>query len=210
MKQQNLELIYVWDAYCGWCHGFSNTLKEFHENHPELPLTVLSGGLFFRQPIGNFPHIPEANQRIHQLTGAEFGPDYQYLLEDGTFIMDSEAAAIGFAALRSLAPENVYHFASAMQQAFYHNGKSLSDPETYREIAAANGLDPEAIVTLMADKAFNKEALTDFAKVKQLGVSSYPTLLLKKGDELISFGGAAMTAEKLEARYAAFLHELRA
>lgn len=210
MKQKNLELIYVWDAYCGWCHGFSNTLKEFHENHPELPLTVLSGGLFFRQPIGNFPHIPEANQRIHQLTGAEFGPNYQSLLEDGTFIMDSEAAAIGFAALRSLAPERAYRFASTMQQVFYHDGKSLSDPEIYREIAAANGLDPESAIVLMRDEAFKKEALTDFAKVQQMGVRGYPTLLLKKNDEVIAFGGAAMTAEKLEARYAASLLELRA
>lgn len=201
MEQKNLELVYVWDAYCGWCHGFSNSLKEFHENHPELPLKVLSGGLFFNQPIGNFSHIPEANQRIHQLTGAEFGPDYQSLLKDGTFIMDSKAAAIGFAALRSLAPERAYYFASAMQQKFYHDGKSLSDPETYREIAAANGLDPEAVVALMADEAFKEEALSDFTKVRELGVSGYPTLLLKKGDELIAFGGAAMTAEKLEARF---------
>ncbi|MFC4713561.1 DsbA family protein [Planococcus dechangensis] len=204
MKQQNLELIYVWDAYCGWCHGFSNSLKEFHENHPELPLSVLSGGLFFSQPIGNFPHIPEANQRIHQLTGAEFGPAYQSLLEDGTFVMDSQKAAIGFAALRSLAPDSTYYFASAMQQAFYHDGKSLSDPETYREIAAANGLDPEAVVAQMVDEAFKKEALSDFAKVRQLGVNGYPTLLLKKGKELIAFGGAAMNAEKLEARFESF------
>lgn len=204
MKQQNLELIYVWDAYCGWCHGFSNSLKEFHENHPELPLTVLSGGLFFNQPIGNFPHIPEANQRIHQLTGAEFGTDYQSLLKNGTFIMDSEAAAIGFAALRSFAPERAYYFASAMQQAFYHNGKSLSDLTTYRAIAAANDLDPEAVTTKMLDETFKNEALADFEKVRQLGVHGYPTLLLKNGEKLISFGGAAMNAEKLEVRFKSY------
>lgn len=202
MKQNNLTLIYIWDAYCGWCHGFSKSLKAFHENHPELPLKVISGGLFSNQPIGNFPHIPEANQRIHQLTGAEFGSGYKSLLKEGTFLVDSEAAAIGLAALRSFAPERAYYLASAMQQAFYHKGKSLSDPETYREIASANGLDPEAVVTQMENRTFQEEALLDFTKSRQLGVTSYPTLLLQKDDEVVSFGGAALTAEKLEARLA--------
>ncbi|MER2175713.1 MAG: DsbA family protein [Carnobacterium sp.] len=200
--EKNLELIYVWDAYCGWCHGFSKSLKEFHENHPELPLKIVSGGLFSKQPIGNFPHIPEANKRIHKLLGAKFGPAYQSLLEEGTAIIDSEDAAIGFAALRSFAPDRAYYFAAAMQQAFYHDGKSLSDLETYREIAIANGLDPEAVVTKIEDKDCKEEALNDFRKARQLGVTSYPTLLLKKGDELISFGGSDMTPEKLEARLA--------
>lgn len=207
METKNLELVYIWDAYCGWCHGFSNSLKEFHENHPELPLTVLSGGLFFNQPIGNFPHIPEANKRIHQLTGAVFGPAYQSLLEDGKFVMDSEIAAIGFAALRSLAPERAYYLASAMQQAFYHDGKSLSAIETFQEIAIAYGLDPKSVVVRMTDERFKEAALSDFTKVRQIGVHGYPTLLLKKGNELIAFGGAAMTAEKLEERFLRMIKE---
>lgn len=210
MEQKNPRLIYVWDAYCGWCHGFSNSLKEFHENHPALPLTVLSGGLFFNQAIGNFPHIPEANQRIHQLTGAEFGPKYQSLLAEGTFVMDSESAAIGFSALRSLAPNHAYYLASSMQKAFYINGKSLSDLDTYREIAIANGLDPEAVVARMTDENFKKESLSDFEEVRQLGVSGYPTLLLAYGSEVIAFGSAAMTAQKLEDRFAEALSKLKA
>jgi putative protein-disulfide isomerase len=39
-------LIYVWDAYCGWCYGFSKSLRAFYKNHPDIPLEVISGGLF--------------------------------------------------------------------------------------------------------------------------------------------------------------------
>jgi putative protein-disulfide isomerase len=81
MNNKDLALVYVWDAYCGWRYGFSKGLRTFHENHPELPLTVLSGGLFTgerKKPIGDFPHIPEANKRINQLTGASF-PSDRYL-----------------------------------------------------------------------------------------------------------------------------------
>lgn len=203
MNNKELALIYVWDAYCGWCYGFSKSLRAFHENHPELPLTVLSGGLFMGErklPIGAYTHIPEANMRINQLTGAEFGDSYQSLLKEGNFILDSEAAAIGFSALRSFAPERSLNLASSMQRAFYYEGKSLSDPATYQEIAIAHGLDPEAVMARFRDTATTKDAQADFMKVQQLGVHSYPTLLLQKGNEYIELGGGVMTPEKLEAR----------
>ncbi|MCM2532308.1 DsbA family protein [Neobacillus pocheonensis] len=203
MNNKELALIYVWDAYCGWCYGFSKSLQAFHENHPELPLTVLSGGLFVghkKLPIASFSHIPEGNKRISQLTGAEFGTPYQTLLEEGTFVMDSEAAAKGFSALRFLAPERAYYLASSMQRAFYYEGKSLSDPATYREIATANNLDPEAVLARFEEIISTEDAHTDFAKVQLLGVQSYPTLLLQKGDEFIGLGGGVMTVEKIEAR----------
>lgn len=203
MNQKELTLIYVWDAYCGWCYGFSKSLQAFHENHPELPLTVLSGGLFVghkKLPIASFSHIPDANKRISRLTGAEFGTSYQTLMEEGTFVMDSEAAAKGFSALRFFAPERAYYLASSMQRAFYYEGKSLSDPATYRDIAIANNLDPEKVSARFEDVASTKDAHADIAKVQQLGIQSYPTLLLQKGDELIALGGGVMTAEKIEAR----------
>ncbi|AZV44870.1 DSBA-like thioredoxin domain protein [Peribacillus asahii] len=114
--------------------------------------------------------------------------------------MDSEAAAKGFSALRYFAPERAYYLASSMQHAFYYEGKSLSDPATYREIAIANNLEPEAVLARYDDIVSTEEAHADFAKVQQLGVQSYPTLLLQKGDEFIALGGGVMTAEKIEAR----------
>ncbi len=208
MNNKELALIYVWDAYCGWCYGFSKSLKAFHENHPELPVTVLSGGLFVgerKQPISAYTHIPEANMRISQLTGAEFGDSYQSLLKEGTFVLDSETAAIGFSALRFFAPEHSLVLASSMQRAFYYEGKSLSDPATYREIAIANNLDPDAVLARLEDVETIKDANTDFLKVQQLGIQSYPTLLLQKGNELIALGGGVMTAEKIEARLESIL-----
>ncbi|AYV71846.1 DsbA family protein [Bacillus sp. PK3-056] len=203
MNNKELALIYVWDAYCGWCYGFSKSLRVFHENHPELPLAVLSGGLFMghkKLPMAFFSHIPEANKRISQLTGADFGTPYQTLLEEGTFVLDSEAAAKGFSALRFFAPERSYYLASSMQRAFYYEGKILSDPATYREIAIANNIDPEAVLARFGDVASTQDAHADFMKVKQLGIQSYPTLLLQKGEEFIELGGGVMTAEKIEAR----------
>lgn len=129
MNEKELRLIYVWDAYCGWCYGFSKAFGEFHNNHPELPVTVLSGGLFVGEkklPIAHFSHIPDANKRIAQLTGVQFGEAYQQLLDEGSL---------------------------------------------------------------------------------EMGVNSYPTLILQKGDRLIKIGGGAMSAEKLEENLQNILEE---
>jgi len=211
-NKEQLTLIYAWDAYCGWCYAFSESLRAFHENHLEIPIKVLSGGLFVgdrKQPIGAFPHIPGANSRISQLTGAEFGAAYQKLLKKRTFVMDSDAAAKGYAALRFFAPERAYPLASSMQRAFYYEGKSLSDPATYREIAQSHHLDPEAVLNRFNDAASTKDAYADFTKVQQMGVQSYPTLLLQSGENFINFGGGVMTTEQLEARLDKLIYELQ-
>ncbi len=112
--------------------------------------------------------------------------------------MDFEAAAKGFSALRFFLPERAYYLAAAMQYAFYYEGKSLSDPITYREISIANNLDPEKVLERFEDETSTKDAYADFEKVQRLGVQSYPTLILQKGNEFIQIGGGAMTAEKIE------------
>lgn len=203
MDKKQDTLIYVWDAYCGWCYGFSKSINTFYKKHPELSLTVLSGGLFVdnkKLPIKSFPHIPQANKRISELTGAEFGSSYESLLSEGNFVLDSEAAAIGFSTLRSLAPELSLEFTSAIQRAFYYDGKSLSDPETYGEIATAYNLNPELAVEQFEKEETIKDVYNDFRKVQELGINSYPTLLLKRGVNYIPIGGGAMTADKIEAR----------
>ena len=135
-----MKLLYVFDAYCGWSHGFSGTLHEVASRHPELPLEVVSGGLFVgsrRVPIREFGYVQGANAKIAELTGAEFGDAYERLIADGSFVMDSEAAARGVAALRQAAPVRAAELAIALQQAFYADGLSLSDPETYRKAQLA-------------------------------------------------------------------------
>lgn len=93
-----MKLYYIWDAYCGWCHGFGRVLVTFVNQHPELELVVLSGGLFDAgRRIGDYPHILSANQQINQIYGVIFGPAYQELLAQGDLVMNSLHAAAGFA-----------------------------------------------------------------------------------------------------------------
>ena len=196
-----MKLVYVFDAYCGWSYGFAPTLTELVRRRPDLDVEVVSGGLFTgsrRVPVREFGYVEGANAKISELTGADFGPGYAALIADGSFVMDSEAAARGVAALRQAAPERIVELTEAVQHAFYVDGRSLSEPETYRRLGEAAGLDPGAITTSFATGAV--AAQSDFARAAELGVHSYPTLLAMEGDSVTALAVGHATVDEIEAR----------
>jgi putative protein-disulfide isomerase len=194
-----VKLVYVFDAYCGWSHAFSGTLEEVIAKHPDLPVEVVSGGLFTGQrrvPIREFGFIKGANAQITERTGARFGEAFDALLADGSFVMDSEAAARGLIALRQFAPERVAELAIAVQRAFFHDGLSLNDAKTYRKIADDFGLDSDEVVS--AFKSADPD--TDFAVAARLGVSSFPTLIAVRGNDAFVLARGHASAEQIEQR----------
>ena len=50
-------IIYCYDAWCGWCYGFSPVIKALHEKYKnQFDFEPLSGGMIpveSTQPIGN-------------------------------------------------------------------------------------------------------------------------------------------------------------
>lgn len=180
-----MQLVYVFDAYCGWSHGFSSTVREVLARHPELESTVISGGLFTgsrRVPIREFGYVHGANAKVAELTGAEFGKGYERLIADGSFVMDSEAAARGIAALRQVAPDRIVELATELQRAFYVHGQSLSEASTYRIVAQHAGLDADAVVAAFESPDSAAAGQEDFRRAAELGVTAFPTLIAFDGD----------------------------
>ncbi|MFH9005412.1 DsbA family protein [Streptomyces afghaniensis] len=201
-----MKLVYVFDAYCGWSHGFSGTLREVVSRHPALPVEVVSGGLFTgsrRVPIREFGYVQGANARIAELTGAEFGEGYERLIADGSFVMDSEAAARGVVALRRAAPDRAAELAGALQRAFYVDGLSLSDPATYRKVAEEAGQDADAVVAAFDAPEARDAAADDFRRSAGLGVTGFPTLLAVDGDRVTALAQGHATAAEIDRRLAA-------
>jgi putative protein-disulfide isomerase len=206
-----MKLVYAFDAYCGWSYGFAPTLAEFVRRHPELDVEVVSGGLFTgprRVPIREFGYVQGANGKISELTGVTFGSAYDRLIADGSFVMDSEAAARGVVALRQAAPDRTVELAAALQRAFYLDGLSLSDPATYRTVAQAAGLDPDNVLDRFAAPASAAAATGDFARAAGLGVHSFPTLLAVEDNRptvlAVGHAGVDEIDRRLDALTAAF------
>ncbi|MET9793493.1 DsbA family protein [Streptomyces canus] len=200
-----MKLVYVFDAYCGWSHGFTATLREITRRHPDLPVEVVSGGLFTggrRVPIREFGYVQGANAHIAEQTGATFGQAYERLIADGSFVMDSEAAARGVAAVRQVAPDRAAELATALQHAFYVDGLSLSEAATYRTVAQAAGLDADAVVAAFEEPEAQTAARADFRRAAQLGVSAFPTLLALDGEHVVPLALGHATADEVDRRLA--------
>ncbi|WP_406129903.1 DsbA family protein [Streptomyces canus] len=198
-----MKLVYVFDAYCGWSHGFTATLREITTRHPDLPVEVVSGGLFTggrRVPIREFGYVQEANAQIAEQTGALFGEAYERLIADGSFVMDSEAAARGVAAVRQVAPHRAAELATALQHAFYVDGLSLSEAATYRTVAQTAGLDADAVVAAFEAPEAQTAAHADFRRAAQHGVSGFPTLLAVDGEHVVPLALGHATADEVDRR----------
>lgn len=198
-----MKLVYVFDAYCGWSHGFSSTLREVTDRHPELPVEVVSGGLFTglrRVPIREFGYVRGANAKIQELTGAQFGKSYERVIADGSFVMDSTAAARGVAAVRQVAPHRAAELAMAVQRAFYIDGLSLSVADTYRTVAAATGIDADAVVTAFESPDSQAAAEADFRRAADLGVTAFPTLLAVSDDQATVLAVGTAPADDIDQR----------
>ncbi|MDO4813562.1 MAG: thioredoxin [Gemella sp.] len=205
-----MKLIYIWDAYCGWCYGFDKVLNEFVEKHPEMEKEILSGGLFLGEralPISSYPHIKGANQQITDIYGAEFSEEYNSLFDRHDVIMDSENPAIALSLLKEfIEPARIFEFAYDMQKQFYLGGKSLGDVATYVELFEKYNIPAQVEEKLRVNWDNKKIAFVDFLKVNKLRVPGYPTLILEKDGKLYDLRQGASTVEQLEENFSKILN----
>ena len=74
-------VFYCYDAYCGWCYGFSPVMKKIAEEYKsQLEFEVLSGGMIIGEQVKHISkiasYIQSAYKRVEELTGIKFGEDF--------------------------------------------------------------------------------------------------------------------------------------
>ena len=84
-----MKIIYVYDALCGWCYGFSPVMEQFYrKQHDAVDFEVISGGMITGSrmgPIGEVaPYIRWAYKEVEEKTRVTFGEAFlKQVLEDG-------------------------------------------------------------------------------------------------------------------------------
>ncbi|RXK17497.1 DsbA family protein [Macrococcus sp. DPC7161] len=207
-----MKIIYIWDAYCGWCYGFNSVFKQFHDRHPELNIEVISGGLFIGEnskPIGTYGYFESGNQKIAAMFPVTFGEKNLQLIQEGTTVLDSDGPANAFAVMREQIPQAQWsELAFEIQQQYFVEGKSLSEVSTYTDLASKFQLDATLLVQQLT-KALKENTLsqTDYNQARAMGVTSYPTVISEVNGQYFDFRGQATTVEDLEQHYQILLKE---
>ena len=183
-------LFYCYDAYCGWCYGFSNVIKQIDAEYSQfLSIEVLSGGMVLPEKpvhIGvTASFIQNACKTVEEHTDVQFGEDYLWHInnpDESDWYPNSEKPAIALCILKEYYPEKQVAFAADLQYALHFEGRDLTDDEAYRHLAEKYGINEEAFYIKLASEEYKEKAHYEFQLCKQLQVTGFPCLLLQTGE----------------------------
>jgi putative protein-disulfide isomerase len=179
-------LIYCYDAYCGWCYGFSPVMNKLAIEYSQVfDIEVLSGGMILPESplaIGvTSGYIQKAYRSVEERTGVNFGEDYLWHIfnpDKSDWFPHSEKPAIAMCVFKDYYPEMQVRFASDLQYALHYEGRDLCDDEAYRHLISKYQLPEEEFYRRLRSADYKQRAYDDFALVKQLKVTGFPTVLL--------------------------------
>ncbi|HRE51803.1 MAG TPA: DsbA family protein [Flavitalea sp.] len=180
-------LVYCYDAYCGWCYGFSPVIKKIAEVYKEqVDIEVFSGGMILSPqpaPIGVMaPYIREAYKTVEERTGIEFGKDFLWHIfnpDKSDWFPDSLKPAIALCIFKEFYPCDQVSFAASLQYALNYEGRDLTDDEAYRRLLHQYRIPEEDFYDKLHSREYEQKAQYEFALVKQLKVTGFPTAFIQ-------------------------------
>lgn len=201
-----MKILYFWDAYCGWCYGFDKIFTKFYENHSDVEIEIISGGLFFgdnSKKIKEYGYFQEGNKKISEMYNVEFGEEYNKVLEEGEIVLNSVHPAIAMDVVKEFIPNSkLLNFAYDIQCKFFIEGKSLSEVQTYVELSDKYEIDSSDFALKLTIAFKNTNPIhSDFIKTLNLGIESYPTAVLEKEGEFYDLRGYATEPEDIEIHF---------
>lgn len=203
MDDPLLKLIYVGDPMCSWCWGFA---PEIEELSAEYPVEVVVGGLRpgpSAQPLGDrmAEFLREHWVEIADRTGQPF--DTEFLQRRDDWLYDTEPAAMAVVTMREMNEPATLDFFTTIQQAFYAQGRDVTNFEVLTELAANHSVDrTEFRDKLEADEA-KQAAWADFSRARNWGISGFPTLIGElTGNRLALLARGWTEAELIRSRVA--------
>lgn len=179
------EIIYIGDPMCSWCWGFAPTITEIKERYNDVaPLSLMMGGL---HAYDDFPMSDEYKasirhhwEDVNTATGAEF--DYAFFDREG-FVLDTEPACRAVITARKMEVANLLAFYESVSRSFYSENKDTTALETFKPLAVEAQLNVDEFSELFESDEIKQETVNDFRFAKSLGVTGFPTVLVKEDDK---------------------------
>lgn len=198
-----VKLLYVYDPLCGWCYGFGPVVEKVEKNfNAAVELEIISGGMVMGDrvaPIGNMSeYILESIPRLQRMTGIEFGQPYIELLKEGSYVTSSEKPSVALCVYKSFTADRAIEYGHAIQTSFYKEGKDLNQDMLYADLAKDFGIDHGTFLSRMQDSLYINQAHAAFKRAADLGITGFPTLLIKKDNAYTKLSEGYATYESIE------------
>jgi putative protein-disulfide isomerase len=178
-------LIYVGDPMCSSCFAFASEIKEVKKEFEGiLDFQIVLGGLrpFGKEPITTMrdyltPHF----DNLARMTGLPINSE---ILSDSSFILDTEPPSRAVVVVRKLAPKVELEFYDQVQRVFYLDNSNTNDVETYLGFVEDFGIEKDVFKNRFESNEVKELVKSDFQIAREMGVNSFPTLLLKSNGQI--------------------------
>jgi len=214
----NPTLIYCYDAYCGWCYGFSPVMKKIWEEYKDkFSFEVLSGGMISGEQVRPISfiasYIKSAYKKVEELTGIKFGEDFLWHInhpEDSDWHMNSEKPAIALCIFKEIYPDRQIEFATDLQYALNYEGRDLDDDEAYKHLLEKYSIQPEAFYQKLKSEEYKEQAHYEFEVCKHLQVDGFPQVFIQLEESKFYLLAKGYTSyEEVKARIDNVLAEIK-
>jgi putative protein-disulfide isomerase len=211
-------LIYCYDAYCGWCYGFSAVMKKLNAEYASsMEIEVLSGGMVLpEKPVhisATAGYIQQAYKTVEAYSGIEFGSDYLWHINNpdlSDWFPNSEKPAIAMCVFKEYYPDRQVEFAADLQIALHYEGRDLTDDAAYEHLLEKYSIQPEAFYSKLKSEEYKEKAHYEFALCKQLKATGFPYLLVQTSETKFHLVARGYTPfEDLKTRIDAVLKEIQ-
>ncbi len=202
------EILYIGDPLCSWCWGAAPALNQLKAHYETtIPFKILLGGLrpgntkLMDEKLKIF--LKEHWEEIQILTGQPFG--FQ-ILEREDFVYDTEPPARAVFTVRQLNPTVEFDFFKAVQHQFYVKGKDTNLLNTYLELCEDFFIESVDFKKLFESPETKQATAEEFEKARMLGVTGFPTVLVKMGQKYKAVARGYDTFEHIHERVEQWLN----
>lgn len=182
----NKELIYVGDPMCSWCYGFSLIKKQLVQQcKGRAEVRYIAGGLhtdwteYWNQEYRDFLH--DHWIEIGNRSGQPFKLD---ILSRKEFVYNTENSCRAVITARQLEGDMVsLDFFSTLQKAFYAENVDITDEQMLIDLAVNFGLSTKEFTPVFTAEETKVKTLQDYERARSIGVTGFPTVVLREGEE---------------------------
>ncbi|WP_294963285.1 DsbA family protein [Sulfurimonas sp.] len=179
-------LYYILDPMCSWCYAFAPSWKKLLQNLPShVEIEYIHGGLARHSDVPMPQEMQDMLQNtwkeIEQKVGTKFNYDFWSKCKPrrSTYLACQ-------ACVSARAQNKEYEMIQEIQKAYYQDALNPSDRDTL-ELAASNiNLDVEKFSHDLESKEIVNLFEEDLNKRRNLGIRSFPSLVLKSNNEYFS------------------------
>jgi putative protein-disulfide isomerase len=177
-------LYHVHDPMCSWCWGYRRVWDQLRAALPDAVTVVnVTGGLApdsdQPMPLEQQRTIAGYWQNVAEQTGAEFNFDFWQQCQPRRSTYPACRAVL---AAREQQAEQA--MIDTIQQAYYLRAMNPSDNSTLIALAAELALDEKQFARDLTSPAIQAVLEQDFTLRRSLGVYSFPSLVLTRGETL--------------------------